>query len=145
MNAYSPRRCGARWLDGDCPKEILAIIDHGHSELERFDVIYAEVLENGRDKWLTYFCLNEHGSGYHGELKAHQVAAYRYRMKHRYTTWSGLPGEVQDAVRVDLGLCVDCGAKTPVDEYGRPTQTVAGRPHCDEHLADYLEENGVTT
>jgi len=87
-NRYAPRRCGARWLDGDCPREVLAIIDHGTNELERFDVIYAEVLENGRDQWLTYFSLNEHGAGYHGELKAHQVAAYRYRFKHRYTTWS---------------------------------------------------------
>jgi hypothetical protein len=102
VNAYTPRRCGARWLDGDCPKEILAIVDHGPNELERFDVIYAEMLEDGRDQWLTYLSLTDGGSGYHGELKAHEVAAYRYRMKHRYTTWSGLPEVVKAAVRRDI-------------------------------------------
>lgn len=102
MNAYTPRRCSTRWLDGDCPKEILCIIDHPNEPLERYDVIYAEVQRNGREEWLTFFALNDHGAGYHGELQAHQVAAYRYRMKHRYAKWSSLPEAVKNAVRRDI-------------------------------------------
>lgn len=111
MNAYTPRRCSKRWLDGDCPREVLAIIDHGDKEpLERFDVIYADVMEDGRDQWLTYFSLTEHGAGYHGELKAHEVAAYRYRMKHRYAAWSSLPDAVKNAVRADIAMASEADA-----------------------------------
>ena len=104
---YTPRRCGKRWLDGDCPSEILAIIDHGTGELERFDVIYTDVQEvtygsSLVERWLTYYCVSEQGGGYHGEMKTHEVAAYRYRMKHRYTKWSTLPEAVKAAVRRDL-------------------------------------------
>lgn len=101
--AYAPRRCSARWLDGDCPAEVLAIIDHGADKpLERFDVFYTNVFHDGRDSWMTYVCLSESGATYHGELLAHQVAAYRYRMKHRYARWSTLPDAVQRAVRADI-------------------------------------------
>lgn len=102
MRDYTPRRCGKRWLDGDCPTGVLAIVDHGAKELERFDVVYTETFTDGRDTWMNLFCLNERGSGYHTEMKAHEVAAYRYRMKHRYARWSDLPAAVQQAVRLDL-------------------------------------------
>jgi hypothetical protein len=101
-----PRRCSARWLDSDCPREVLAIIDLGKREpsLERFDVIYTDVVRDGRDDWLGLFCLSEEGYGYHVEMLAHKVAAYRYRMKHRYTKWSALPDAVKAAVRRDIEL-----------------------------------------
>lgn len=104
MSEYTPRRCGKRWLDGDCPRGVLAIIDAGPNDPapERYDVIYAEVQRNGRDNWLNGFSLSESGAGSHFELKAHEVAAYRYRMKRRYAKWSDLPGAVQAAVRRDL-------------------------------------------
>lgn len=102
MNTYAPRRCSTRWLDADCPREILAIIDLGPKETDRYDVFYADVMTDDRDQWLTYYSLDDHGAGYHGELKAHQVAAYRYRMKHRYATWSSLPEVVKAAVRRDI-------------------------------------------
>lgn len=103
-NKYTPRRCGKRWLDGDCPKGVLAIIDAGPNDPapERYDVIYAEVQKNGRDDWLTGFSLSAAGAGSHFELRAHEIAAYRYRMKHRYAKWSDLSAAVRAAVRRDL-------------------------------------------
>jgi hypothetical protein len=108
MRDYKPRRCSKRWLDGDCPAQILAIIDHGDKELERFDVIYTHVekVQYGDsprvEEWLMMLCLTASGSWYHNEMQAHQVAAYRYRMKHRYAKWSTLPEPVKAAVRSDL-------------------------------------------
>lgn len=108
MNSYAPRRCGKRWLDGDCPAEILAIIDHGADEIERFDVMYAAVQDvtytdsTRVERWLSFYSLTESGTGYHGEMQAHEVAAYRYRIKHRYTRWSTLPEVVKSAVRRDI-------------------------------------------
>lgn len=109
MRTYTPRRCSSRWLDGDCPDSVLAIIDHGKKmPNERFDVIYRELYTDDRqqgswrDGWLSYFCIGENGAGYHGELKTHEVASYRYRMRHRYAKWSTLPDAVKRAVRADL-------------------------------------------
>lgn len=103
-HAYAPRRCSDRWLDADCPEEILAIIDLGANETDRYDVFYAELFahDDPRGPWLSFYSLDVHGYGYHGELQAHQVAAYRYRMKHRYAKWSTLPDAVKDAVRRDI-------------------------------------------
>lgn len=101
----TPRRCSKRWLDSDCPREVLAIIDLGPKETapERYDIIYTELIGNGaREEWLGGYSLSESGAGSHFELQAHQMAAYRYRMKHRYAKWSDLPEAVKDAVRRDL-------------------------------------------
>ena len=110
MNAYSPRRCGKRWLDDDCPPGVLAIIDAGPNDPapERYDVIYTKVTEvkyedsSYVEKWMGGYSLSESGVGSHFEMQAHQVADYRYRMKHRYTKWSTLPEAVKAAVRRDL-------------------------------------------
>lgn len=106
-HTYTPRRCSSRWLDGDCPDGVLAIIDHGEKmPSERFDVFYCDVETHWQGApaggWLTYFCIGENGAGYHGEMATYEVAAYRYRMKHRYARWSTLPGAVKRAVRADL-------------------------------------------
>jgi hypothetical protein len=109
MNAYKPRRCSARWLDGDCPREILAIIDTGPSTPDRYDVIYGELIgDQDRGGWLGGISLTEHGVSYgHFELEAHKMADYRYRMAHRYTQWSTLPQAVKVAVRRDVAAGVD--------------------------------------
>lgn len=106
-NAGRPRRCSKRWLDGDCPAGVLAIIDYKDSTNpgERFDVIYSEVFGSGhRDEWVAFLSCGVSGSGYHGELRTHEAAAYRYRVKHRYATWSSLPDAVKAAVRNDLAV-----------------------------------------
>ena len=107
MRDYQPRRCGKRWLDGDCPREVLAIIDNPEYH-DRYTIIYADVEtvkyeDSPRvERWLTYLASTESGGVYHGELQAHEVAAYRYRNKHRYTRWTDLPEAVRNAVRRDI-------------------------------------------
>jgi hypothetical protein len=104
---YAPRRCSARWLDGDCPREVLAIIDNPRT-VDRFTIIYANMEtikypdSSRAEKWLNYLASTEAGATYHGELQAHEVAQYRYRNKHRYAKWSSLPEAVKNAVRRDI-------------------------------------------
>lgn len=102
---YTPRRCSKRWLDGDCPAGVLAILEYPH-ETERYDIFYADVITapygNATEHWLSFVSSSESGSHYHGEMQAHQVAAYRDRMKHRYTKWSTLPQAVKNVVLHDL-------------------------------------------
>jgi hypothetical protein len=99
MRPYTPRRCSKRWLDGDCPDGVLAIFDHPDCT-DRYTIFYTEVLEDGRDLWMTYLGTNESLSfSGHEAIRAHQVAAYRYRNKHRYIHWTDLPEAVQGAVR----------------------------------------------
>jgi hypothetical protein len=99
---YTPRRCSKRWLDGDCPAGVLAILDHP-SELDRYTIIYADVMNDGNNDWLAYLGTSaDLAFSGHGQLKAHQVAEYRYRNKHRYARWSDLPEAVKNVVRRDL-------------------------------------------
>lgn len=100
-----PRRCSKRWLDGDCPKEILCILDHPR-ERERFDVFYADAYAADAPfgPWVGFVCSTEDGAYYHGEMPAHEVAAYRYRFKHRYARWSDLPDAVKAVVRRDIEM-----------------------------------------
>lgn len=78
-------------------------MDYGPNEpAERYTVFYAETMQDGRDTWVTYLSTDEDGRYSHGELKAHELAAYRYRKKHRYTRWSDLPDAVKNVVRRDL-------------------------------------------
>lgn len=110
MHKYTPRRCSKRWLDGDCPKEVLAIIDAGPNEPvpERYDVLYAAVQDCGDyGTWMNGASISERGAGSHFELRAHEIAAYRYRMKHRYARWTDLPEPVRAFVRRDLEELVE--------------------------------------
>ncbi|MBB3752561.1 hypothetical protein FHT44_005073 [Mycolicibacterium sp. BK634] len=105
MKPYAPRRCSKRWLDGDCPREVLAIIDVGPNDPapERYDVIYTDVQRyENYGEWMGGYSLTPEGNGSHFELQPHQVAAYRYRMRHKYTRWSDLPEAVRNAVRRDI-------------------------------------------
>jgi hypothetical protein len=111
MSAPKPRRCSKRWLDSDCPCEVLCIIDYALKNdpaPERYDVFYAAVSEvkypdsSRVEQWMEFYSLSESGTGYHGEMQAHQVAAYRYRKAYRYVTWSSLPEAVKAAVRRDI-------------------------------------------
>lgn len=102
--AYRPRRCSRRWLDGDCPAGVLAILDHP-AYADRYTVIYAEPFtDHNGDVWLSYIgtSASTRGISYHDSMRAHDVAAYRYRNKHRYARWSDLPERVRAMVRADL-------------------------------------------
>lgn len=113
---YTPRRQSKRWLDGDCPRGVLAIYDNGGLErprrgtFDRYTIFYVptEQLED-RGGWIQYLGASEHpydaqGFGQHGELPAYQVAEYRYRFAHHAAKWSSLPPDVKRSVRGDLEL-----------------------------------------
>jgi hypothetical protein len=115
MRNYTPRRASSRWLDGDCPKGVLAIFDHP-ATTDRYTVFYAEpvVGESYADMWLGYRGMSAapfhpQGVGIYGEMRAHQVAEYRYRNAHRACKWSDLPEQVKQCVRQD---CRDDSAAT---------------------------------
>jgi hypothetical protein len=109
VNAYSPRRQSSRWLNEDCPRGVLAIYDDTREPCERFTVFYAEPIAGATytDMVIGFRGMSEHpahpqGVGIFGEMKAYEVAAYRYRNRNRAATWSGLPDEVKACVRRDL-------------------------------------------
>jgi hypothetical protein len=104
MNAYSPRRQNKRWLNGDCPREILAIYRDKREPSEPYTIIYAELQcpEAGRRSSLVYIGLSEDGRYSHGEFPASTVGEYRYRNAHRACKWTDLPAAVQVAVIRDI-------------------------------------------
>jgi hypothetical protein len=61
MARYTPRRQAKKFLDGDCPKEVLAIFDNGGKTFDRYTVIYTHVEFNHRgEPWLGYRGMSEH-------------------------------------------------------------------------------------
>ena len=109
MRTYTPRRQSARWLDGDCPRGVLAIYDNGglskrNGSFDRYTVFYAEVTRDDRDVWVDALFTSENPGhfGGHDQMRAHDVAAYRYRVRHQAARWTDLPEAVRDVVRRDL-------------------------------------------
>lgn len=105
MRGYKPRRCSKRWLDGDCPAEVLAILD-SKSDTDRYMVFYTDASEYDGKMWVNYRAMSAdptawYGIGISGEMPAHEVAAYRYKFKHQYAKWTDLPDEVKALVRRD--------------------------------------------
>ncbi len=103
MKAYTPRRQNKRWLDGDCPSEVLAIYRDGEA-YDPYTIFYAALQrpEDGFGSDLTYIGLTESGAYAHGGMPAWQVADYRYHNAHRAFKWSELPEAVRNAVKRDL-------------------------------------------
>jgi hypothetical protein len=107
MRTYQPRRQSSRWLDGDCPRGVLAIYDNGgtskrNGSVDRYTVFYADTDTDHRgDVWVSYLGTSEDpGSfGGHQQMRAHEVAAYRYRVKHQACRWTDLPEAVRKCVR----------------------------------------------
>lgn len=102
MNAYSPRRQSKRWLDGDCPREILAIYYDKREPCDPYTIFYAELLGDGRRASIGYIALDENGRYFHGELAVYETAAFRYRNAHRACKWTSLPEAVRKAVKADI-------------------------------------------
>jgi hypothetical protein len=104
---YTPRRQSARWLDSDCPKGVLAILDAGKTINDRWTVIYAEPVVSGdyHETILGYrgMCsrpFSPCGVGMYGEFSAYDAARLRYRQ--RSAKWSDLPEDCKRCVRQDL-------------------------------------------
>lgn len=109
--SYSPRRQSKRWLDGNCPAEVLCIMDNKGKTFDRYTVFYvpskAEREERPhRGMFIGYRAMSENpsspnGFGIYEEMEAYKVAEYRYRAKHEYATWSSLPKAVKETVLRD--------------------------------------------
>lgn len=103
---YRPRRASKRWLDGDCPPEVLAIFDSVHN-VDRYTVFYVPTdLGELRDTWICYRAmsvdpLSPFGVGISGDMQAYEVVKYRRRFYRQYTTWTSLPDAVKQCVRRD--------------------------------------------
>lgn len=107
MNKYTPRRATKRWLDGNCPKGVLAIFDNPNFA-DRYTVFYSEIYGGeGRNGYMSGRSMSScpfhpQGIGMSFELRPHEVAAYRYRNSHRAAKWSSLPEDVKKCVIQDL-------------------------------------------
>jgi hypothetical protein len=109
MTRYTPRRQSKKFLDGDCPQGVLAIYDNGGASFDRYTVFYREPVAGTSfgDMWLSYRAMSEHpfspqGFGIAGEIRAHELAAYRARVYRHSASWTSLPDDVKRAVRADL-------------------------------------------
>lgn len=141
MNVYTPRRASAKFLDGDCPRGVLAIFDNGGSakrngSFDRYTVFYTVVETVRRDTWIYYRGMSEHpthpqGFGIMGELQAHQVAGYRHRVYRHSTRWTDLPYEVQQCVWRD---CREMGTDEPMTVHVA-SDYECGRHHEETYLA----------
>lgn len=106
---YRPRRAAKQWLDGDCPKGVLAIFDQ-ETFFDRYTIIYREPVCGSTfgDVVLSYVAASKdpfhpQGFGQHGELTAADVVSFRARYRRSQTRWSALPDGVKTLVRSDLG------------------------------------------
>ena len=106
MMRYQPRRQSKRFLDGDCPSQVLAIYDNGGETFDRYTVFYKHYDHDGRDFWIGFRGMSERpsspmGFGVYEQMRAHDVRAYRERVYRDSCRWSDLPAEVQEVVRRD--------------------------------------------
>jgi len=109
---YKPRRQTARWLDGDCPKGVLAIFDAGPEWGDRYTVFYTEPVVNPRNsmhgmvigfRGMSENPFHPQGVGMYGELEAWQLVIFRQRASKQKCRWTDLPDKVKACVRQDLG------------------------------------------
>jgi hypothetical protein len=105
---YTPRRQSSRWLDADCPREVLALYDDPRFT-DRYTVIYADMMDGPGGPYLWGRGMSEYpshpqGVGMSFEYPAGQVAAYRYRERNRATRWSSLPDSVKACILADCEL-----------------------------------------
>ena len=106
---YTPRRMPKRFRDGDCPDGVLDIIDEGpNSFADRYTVVYTEVIapHDPFNRSIGYrgMCANPMhplGVGMYGELKVHEMVAYRARKARKRIKWSDLPKDVRYVAKRD--------------------------------------------
>jgi len=104
-----PRKCSKRYLDADCPKEILCLFRgvtktsfSDGKETEDLTIIYDEVQQTEHPSQY-YLFMDVFDSGdvlqEHTDLTLGAVQTFRYRFKHRYCSWSSLDPHTQKAVK----------------------------------------------
>lgn len=104
---YRPRTQSAKFLNTDCPAGVLAIYDNGGKTFDRYTVFYkpSEAVDYAYG-YIGYRGMSEDpyspsGFGIYGEMKAHEVAAYRNSIYRESAKWSDLPEQVKKSVRQD--------------------------------------------
>lgn len=100
---YTPRRAGlTRWLQG-APVYVLDVFD-SKGPGERYTVVFGVAFMSHRgtyaDSWVSYLGMDDspshpQGVSMWGEMRAHEMAAYRYRCKHHRIAWSALPDYIR--------------------------------------------------
>jgi hypothetical protein len=104
---YRPRTASKKWLNEDCPSEVLAIHDDGGKFADRYTLFYKTVTtDHFGNSWLGGRSMNSQpmhpqGIGMYFEMRAHEVAAFRDRERRTRCRWSDLPSEVQKCVLFD--------------------------------------------
>lgn len=102
---YTPRTQSKRWLDGDCPAQVLALYDNGGKSADRYTVLYRRVIYDAQGRpWIGGRGMNSEpmhpqGIGMYFESPAHEIAAWRSREKP--TKWTDLPETVRACIRAD--------------------------------------------
>jgi hypothetical protein len=104
---YQPRTQSEKFLDGDCPKGVLAIYDNGGKTFDRYTVFYKPT-EPLKDIYapIGYRGMSEHpsdpqGFGQYGEMAAWEAREYRSSIYRDSCKWTDLPEDVQRCVRND--------------------------------------------
>ena len=106
---YRPRRAGKRWLEG-APHEVLDVFDNGGKTADRYTVFFVFFGEPmlifpppGENVYTPYLGMSENpshpqGVGMWGELRAYEVADYRYKHGRERIRWADLPDAVRECV-----------------------------------------------
>lgn len=105
MRTYKPRRMSKRWLDGDCPKQVLGLYDNGGKSADRYTVLYVGLSVDAKGTvWMGGRAMNAHpmhpqGIGLYFECPVHELTAWRLREKK--VRWTALPDDVKKCIRLD--------------------------------------------
>ena len=108
---YRPRRARSRWLEG-APPEVLDVFDAGDKYADRYTVFFGGSLlalpddgaAAGRGNVIIPYLgmsgnpSSPQGVGVWGELRAYEVADYRYKHGRERIRWADLPDAVKECV-----------------------------------------------
>jgi hypothetical protein len=97
------RRAGMRWRE-NAPDIFVDAFDSGEQFLDRYTVVVlpVETYENG-EKWVTYLNSSKNPQNYGGweQMKAHDMANFRYRMAYKRIAWNDLPEDIKKVIVED--------------------------------------------
>jgi hypothetical protein len=103
---YTPRRANlTRWLQG-APPYVLDVLDSKNSG-ERYTVIFTKAMSSMTgsyaDTWVSFLGMSgapthPQGVSMWGEMRAYEMAQYRYRVKHQRVKWLDLPENIREHV-----------------------------------------------
>jgi hypothetical protein len=101
MHKYKPRRASKRWL-ANAPDYVLDVFDDPRT-IDRYTVFFCGELligDSRQNMYIPYLGMSgapTHPQGFSqwGELRPHEVSAYRYRNSHKRIKWLQLPENIR--------------------------------------------------